>query len=46
MLVLQHFASQEDMRAGAEILGAMNPGDTPGTRASVDATEQLVSISP
>jgi hypothetical protein len=34
-----YFASEEDMRKGAEVLEAMDPADTPGTRASVDACE-------
>jgi hypothetical protein len=38
-VVLQTFASEEDMRVGDEKFGAMDPGDTPGTRASVDMCE-------
>ena len=38
-VVLQFFATAEDMSAGAEVLGAMDPSDTPGTRASVDTCE-------
>lgn len=34
-----YFASEEDMRTGAEVLEAMDPADTPGTRASVDMCE-------
>lgn len=41
-VVLQFFDSAEDMRVGAEMLSAMDPGDTPGTRDSVDAGEVLV----
>lgn len=41
-VVLQFFDSAEDMRVGAEMLSAMDPGDTPGTRDSVDAGEMLV----
>jgi hypothetical protein len=33
------FASEEDMRKGAEVLEAMDPADTPGTRASIDTCE-------
>ncbi len=38
-VVLQFFATAEDMSAGAEVLGAMDPADTPGTRDSVDTCE-------
>jgi hypothetical protein len=38
-VVLQQFAAAEDMQAGAKILGAMDPAETPGTRASVDECE-------
>jgi hypothetical protein len=38
-VVLQLFDSAEDMRAGAEAFAAMDPGETPGTRASVDMCE-------
>ncbi len=35
-VVIQRFASEEDMRTSEQALEAMDPGDTPGTRASVD----------
>jgi hypothetical protein len=38
-VVLQYFESAEDMSAGAEVLGAMDPSETPGTRASVDMSD-------
>jgi len=38
-LILQYFASAEDMEAGAKVFDAMDPSDTPGTRASVDMCE-------
>jgi hypothetical protein len=38
-VAVQFFDTPEDMRAGAEVLGAMDPSDTPGTRASVDMCE-------
>jgi hypothetical protein len=41
-VVLQLFDSAEDMRQGAQVLGAMDPSDTPGTRASVDMGEVLL----
>ena len=37
-----HFASEEDMRTGAEVLAQMDSSDTPGTRASVDACEVMI----
>jgi hypothetical protein len=38
-VVIQHFATAEDMDAGAKAFSAMDPGETPGTRASVDMCE-------
>jgi hypothetical protein len=38
-VVLQLFDSAEDMRTGAEGFAAMDPGETPGTRVSVDMCE-------
>jgi hypothetical protein len=38
-VVLQLFDSAEDMRTGAEGFAAMDPGETPGKRASVDMCE-------
>lgn len=38
-VVLQMFDSAEDMDAGDKAFGAMDPGETPGTRASVDMCE-------
>ena len=35
-VVIQRFASEDDMRTSEQALEAMDPGDTPGTRASVD----------
>lgn len=35
-VVVQRFASEEDMRTSEEALEAMDPEQTPGTRASVD----------
>lgn len=39
VVVLQHFATAEAMDAAARVFDAMEPGDTPGVRASVDACE-------
>jgi hypothetical protein len=38
-VVLQYFESAEDMEAGARVFSAMDPSETPGTRASVDMCE-------
>jgi hypothetical protein len=38
-VVLQFYASAEDMEAGARAFSAMDPSETPGVRASVDACE-------
>jgi hypothetical protein len=38
-VVLQLFDTAEDMHTGAEAFAAMDPSETPGTRASVDMCE-------
>ena len=38
-IVTQMFDSADDMREGDQAFGAMDPSDTPGTRASVDMCE-------
>ncbi len=38
-VVLQSFATAQDMEAGAAVFAAMDPADTPGARASVDMCE-------
>jgi hypothetical protein len=38
-VVLQFFDTVEDMRKGDQAFSAMDPADTPGTRASVDTCE-------
>ena len=38
-VVLQYFATAEDMRVGAAAFDAMDASETPGTRASVDMCE-------
>ena len=38
-VVLQYFATEEDMTAGAAAFSAMDPSETPGVRASVDMCE-------
>jgi hypothetical protein len=44
-VVLQQFDSAEDMEAGAQVFNAMDPSDTPGTRASVDMCEVKLKLS-
>ena len=41
-VVLQYFESEEDLRTGAEAFAAMDPSETPGTRASLDTGELKV----
>jgi hypothetical protein len=43
-VVLQHFATAEDMDAGAQAFSAMDPSETPGTRASVDMCEVKLEL--
>ena len=43
-VVLQHFPTAEDMEAGAKVFSAMDPSETPGTRASVDACELKLDL--
>jgi hypothetical protein len=38
-VVLQFFETAEDMNEGGRAFGAMDPSETPGTRASVDMCE-------
>jgi hypothetical protein len=38
-VVLQYFETAQDMDVGAQAFSAMDPSDTPGTRASVDMCE-------
>jgi hypothetical protein len=43
-VVLQYFKTTEDMEAGAQAFGAMDPSETPGTRASVDMCEMSLEM--
>jgi hypothetical protein len=43
-VVVQFFETEEDMQAGGRALGAMDPGETPGTRTSVDMGELKVDL--
>ncbi len=45
-VVIQLFETADDMAASEGPLDAMDPGDTPGTRASVDRCEIKAELSP
>lgn len=45
-VVIQVFETADDMAAAEAPLDAMDPGDTPGTRASVDRCEIKAEFSP
>ena len=45
-VVIQLFETAEDMAAAEGPLDAMDPADTPGTRASVDRCEIKAELSP
>lgn len=44
-VVLQEFPTAQAMEEAARIFDAMDTGDTPGTRASVDACEVKLEMS-
>ena len=43
-VVLQYFATAEDMDAGAQAFSAIDAAETPGTRASVDMCEITLEV--
>jgi hypothetical protein len=43
-VVLQRFATEEDMDAGGKVFAAMDSTETPGLRASVDACELKLEL--
>ena len=43
-VVLQYFDTAEDLATGAEMLNAMDPSETPGTRASIDTCEVKLEV--
>lgn len=43
-IVLQHFATAEDMNTAAQTFDAMDVSETPGTRASVDTCELKLEL--
>jgi hypothetical protein len=44
-VVVQAFPTAADMEAGAKVLTAMDPGETPGTRDSVDSCEVVLELN-
>jgi hypothetical protein len=44
-IFIAFFESEEKMRAASEVLEQMDPGETPGTRASVDQCEVKIERS-
>ena len=45
-VVIQLFESADDMAAAEAALDAMDPGETPGTRASIDRCEIKAELGP
>ncbi len=43
-VVLQRFDTAEDMAEGGQVFSAMDPAETPGTRASVDTCETKLEL--
>lgn len=44
VVVLQHYASASDMESSAKVLDAMDTGNTPGSRASVDSCQARLEL--
>ena len=42
--MLQYFPTAEDMEEGGRVFSAMDPGETPGARASVDMCEIALEV--
>jgi hypothetical protein len=45
-VVLQEFATEQDMSDAAQVFSAMDAAETPGTRASVDMCEMKLDLEP
>jgi hypothetical protein len=45
-VVLQEFATEQDMSDAAQVFSAMDAAETPGTRASVDMCELKLDLEP
>ncbi|HXB14306.1 MAG TPA: hypothetical protein VNV44_01050 [Solirubrobacteraceae bacterium] len=46
VVVLQRFDTAADMQEAAAVFEAMDPGETPGTRTSVDACASVLELKP
>ncbi len=44
-VVLQFFDSMDDLESSEAVFSAMDPGDTPGTRVSVDRCELKIELN-
>ena len=44
-IAMQEFATAEDMEEGGKVFAAMDPSETPGVRASVDACEVTLELA-
>jgi hypothetical protein len=44
VVVLQYFATAQDMEAGAKVMAAMDASETPGVRVSVDMCELKLEL--
>jgi hypothetical protein len=45
-VVLQEFATEQDMSDAAQVFSAMDAAETPGTRATVDMCELKLDLEP
>ncbi len=45
-IVIQRFETAADMQEAAKIFEAMDAGETPGARASVDSCEVVLELTP
>ncbi len=45
VVVVQYFATAEDMETAAPVMATMHPADTPGVRASVDMCEIMHEVA-
>lgn len=45
-IVMQHFETMAEMTESARVFAAMDPSETPGTRASVDTCELKLDLEP
>jgi hypothetical protein len=43
-VVLQYFSTRDDMDEGGRVLSAMDSGETPGTRVSIDTCELVLDL--